>query len=88
MPLYPTLGVEGTANIFRDSEAKAVVTIGWFRKGVEESAAAAANVRHVLEPSDLEADAPAPRLPRASAKTTSPSSSTPRAARAIRAGSC
>ena len=31
VPLYPTLGVEATANIFRDSEAVAVVTIGWFR---------------------------------------------------------
>src|SRR2546430_12339273 len=31
VPLYPTLGVETTANIFRDSEAVAVATIGWFR---------------------------------------------------------
>src|SRR4030095_16362449 len=62
VPLYPTLGVEATANIFRDSEAKAVVTIGWFRKGVEESQAAASNIRHVLEPGDLEVagGAPAP----------------------------
>jgi acyl-CoA synthetase (AMP-forming)/AMP-acid ligase II len=65
VPLYPTLGVEGTANIFRDSEAKVVVTIGWFRKGVEESAAAAAGLRHVLEPSDLEAAAPRPTFPTA-----------------------
>src|SRR5437867_981160 len=28
VPLYPTLGVETTANIFRDSEAVAVATIG------------------------------------------------------------
>ena len=63
VPLYPTLGVDGTANIFRDSEATAVVTIGWFRKGVEESRAAAPNVRHVLDPSDLEADERAPALP-------------------------
>ncbi len=63
VPLYPTLGVEATANVFRDSEAKAVVTIGWFRKGVEESRAAAANVRHVLEPQDLEVDAPASSFP-------------------------
>jgi acyl-CoA synthetase (AMP-forming)/AMP-acid ligase II len=67
VPLYPTLGVEATANIFRDSEAKAVTTIGWFRKGVEESQAGAANIRHVLEPSDLEVDDPAPPLPRAGA---------------------
>jgi acyl-CoA synthetase (AMP-forming)/AMP-acid ligase II len=65
VPLYPTLGVEGTATIFRDSEAKVVVTIGWFRKGVEESAAAATNIRHVLEPSDLEVEAPRAALPTA-----------------------
>ncbi len=67
VPLYPTLGVEATANIFRDSEAKAVVTIGWFRQGVEESQAAAANIRHVLEPSDLEVDDGPPAFPTASA---------------------
>src|SRR5258706_1342525 len=65
VPLYPTLGVEATANIFRDSEAKAVVTIGWFRPGVEESQAAAPNIRHVLEPSDLEMDGPVPPFPAA-----------------------
>src|SRR6266481_128881 len=54
VPLYPTLGVEATAGIFRDSEAKAVVTIGWFRQGIEESRSAAANVLHVVEPGDLE----------------------------------
>ncbi len=63
VPLYPTLGVEATANVFRDSEAKAVVTIGWFRKGVDESQAAAPNIRHVLEPQDLEVDGPAPAFP-------------------------
>src|SRR5882672_12969976 len=63
VPLYPTLGVEATAGVFRDSEAKAVATIGWFRKGVEESQAAASNIRHVLEPQDLEVDGPAPVLP-------------------------
>jgi acyl-CoA synthetase (AMP-forming)/AMP-acid ligase II len=65
VPLYPTLGVEATANVFRDSEAKAVATIGWFRKGVEESQAAASNIRHVLEPQDLEVDGPAPAFPTA-----------------------
>ena len=65
VPLYPTLGVEATANIFRDSEAKVVATIGWFRSGVEESQAAAPNIRHVLEPSDLEVDDPAPAFPTA-----------------------
>src|ERR1700730_14802526 len=70
VPLYPTLGVEATAGIFRDSEAKAVVTIGWFRQGVEESQAAAANVRHVLEPSGLEVDDPPPPFPAASTDDT------------------
>jgi acyl-CoA synthetase (AMP-forming)/AMP-acid ligase II len=65
VPLYPTLGVEATANVFRDSEARAVATIGWFRKGVEESQSAAANIRHVLEPSDLEVDDRPPAFPTA-----------------------
>src|SRR5215470_11977484 len=62
VPLYPTLGVETTANIFRDSEAVAVATLGWFRTGVDESCALAPNVRMVLEPPDLDIDAPAPPL--------------------------
>src|SRR5258705_10375152 len=66
VPLYPTLGVEATANVFRDSEAKVVTTIGWFRKGVEESQADVSTMRHVLEPQDLEADAPLPAFPTAS----------------------
>src|SRR2546428_11597090 len=37
VPLYPTLGVETTANIFRDSEAVAVATIRWFRPGIDPS---------------------------------------------------
>ena len=40
-----------------------MATIGWFRPGVEESAAAAANIQHILEPTDLEADAPGPPFP-------------------------
>src|SRR2546422_203139 len=56
VPLYPTLGVETTAAIFRDSEAVAVTTIGWFRSGVDESCALAPNVRMVLEPPDLDAE--------------------------------
>jgi acyl-CoA synthetase (AMP-forming)/AMP-acid ligase II len=60
VPLYPTLGVEATASIFSDSEAVAVATIGWFRQGVDASMALAPNVRTVVEPSDLEVDAPAP----------------------------
>ena len=60
VPLYPTLGVEATAGIFRDSEAVAVATIGWFRKAVDESVALAPNVRMVLEPNELDSDAPPP----------------------------
>jgi acyl-CoA synthetase (AMP-forming)/AMP-acid ligase II len=62
VPLYPTLGVETTANIFRDSEAVAVATIGWFRTGVDQSRALAPNVGTVLEPPDLDVDAPRPML--------------------------
>ena len=63
VPLYPTLGVDATANIFRDAEARVVATIGWFRPGVEESRSAAARVRHVVEPSDLEVDDGPPAFP-------------------------
>jgi acyl-CoA synthetase (AMP-forming)/AMP-acid ligase II len=50
VPLYPTLGVDATAAIFRDSEAV----------GVDASVALAPNVRQVLEPNELDSDAPAP----------------------------
>src|SRR6266700_2124950 len=63
VPIYPTLGVEATANVCRHSEAKAVATIGWFRKDVEESQAGASNHRHVLEPQDLEVDDASPAFP-------------------------
>ena len=62
VPLYPTLGVEATANIFRDCDAVAVATIGWFRSGIEQSIALAPNVKQILEPPDLEVDVPAPPL--------------------------
>ena len=63
VPLYPTLGVEATSKILRDSEAVAVATIGWFRKGVDAAVELAPNVRAVLEPQDLEADDRLPALP-------------------------
>ncbi|MGH7419915.1 MAG: AMP-binding protein, partial [Candidatus Rokuibacteriota bacterium] len=62
VPLYPTLGVDATARIFRDSEAVAVTTIGWFRPGVDESVALARNIGTILEPTDLDREAPAPPL--------------------------
>ena len=58
VPLYPTLGVEATAHILRNAEARAVVTIGWFRKGVDDSVALAPRVSIVMEPNDLEIDGP------------------------------
>ena len=66
VPLYPTLGVETTANIFRDSEAVAVATVGWFRMGVDESCEQAPSVHTVLEPPDLELEAAPPPLVAAS----------------------
>ncbi len=60
VPLYPTLGVEATGGIFRDADAVAVATIGWFRPGVDQSVALAPNVRTIVEPNDLDADAAAP----------------------------
>ena len=62
VPLYPTLGVEATAKIFRNAEAVAVATIGWFRPSVDQSVALAPDVRVVLEPQELEDDGPTPPL--------------------------
>jgi acyl-CoA synthetase (AMP-forming)/AMP-acid ligase II len=62
VPLYPTLGVDATASILRNSEAVAVATIGWFRAGVEASAVLAPSVRMILEPTDLDVPAPPPRV--------------------------
>src|SRR5438046_3777677 len=66
VPLYPTLGVDATANIFRNSDAVAVVTVGWFRPGVDESAALAPNIRTILDPNDLDVDGTPPRQHEAS----------------------
>src|SRR5262245_65349623 len=60
VPLYPTLGVEATAAIFRDSQAVAVATIGWFRAGVDASVALAPDMRQVLEPNELDSDGTPP----------------------------
>ena len=60
VPLYPTLGVEATGGIFRNSDAVVVATIGWFRPGVDESVVLAPNVRAIVEPNDLDVDAEAP----------------------------
>jgi fatty-acyl-CoA synthase len=68
VPLYPTLGVEATAAIFRDSGAVLVATIGWFRKAVDASVALAPGVRAVLEPAELESDPPLTQFPEADAE--------------------
>jgi acyl-CoA synthetase (AMP-forming)/AMP-acid ligase II len=65
VPLYPTLGIEATAGIFRDSDAVAVATIGWFRRNVDASVAQAPNIRMVLEPAELESEPPMTRFPTA-----------------------
>ena len=62
VPLYPTLGEDATANIFRNSDAVAVATIGWFRSGVDKSVALAPNVGQVLDPTDLDVDGTPPPL--------------------------
>jgi acyl-CoA synthetase (AMP-forming)/AMP-acid ligase II len=63
VPLYPTLGVEATGNIFRDSEARAVATVGWFRREIEKAASASEDIKAILEPPDLDIDDPPPALP-------------------------
>jgi fatty-acyl-CoA synthase len=68
VPLYPTLGVEATSAIFRDSGAVLVATIGWFRKAVDASVALAPGVRAVLEPAELESEPPLTQFPEADAE--------------------
>jgi acyl-CoA synthetase (AMP-forming)/AMP-acid ligase II len=68
VPLYPTMGVESTAAILRDSDAVAVTTIGWFRKSVDASVTGAPGVRAVLEPAELESEPPLTRFPEADAE--------------------
>lgn len=65
VPIYPTLGAEAMANVFRNAETTAVVTIDWFRDGVESARAGAANVKHLLTLFDLEGGEPPPALPAA-----------------------
>ena len=62
VPIYPTLGEEATAAILRDSDSKAVATVGWFRRGVDKSVALAPNVRVVIEPNELDTDGAPPAV--------------------------
>jgi len=63
VPLYPTLGVEGTASILRNCQARAIATIGWFRKGVDESVGLTTGAPAILEPPDLDVEGRAPSAP-------------------------
>ena len=58
VPLYPTLDPELKARVFQSCEARAVVTIDWFRADVEAARAAAPELRHLLTPDALEAGPP------------------------------
>jgi acyl-CoA synthetase (AMP-forming)/AMP-acid ligase II len=54
VPLYPTLAPELKARVLRSAEARAVVTIDWFRADVEAARAEAPDVRHLVTPDVLE----------------------------------
>jgi fatty-acyl-CoA synthase len=54
VPLYPTLDPELKARVFRSCEARAVVTIDWFRADVEAARAEAPDLRHLLTPDVLD----------------------------------
>jgi acyl-CoA synthetase (AMP-forming)/AMP-acid ligase II len=54
VPLYPTLDPELKARVLRSCEARAVVTIDWFRPDVETARAEAPDVRDLLTPDVLE----------------------------------
>ena len=45
VPIYPTLGIDAMANIFRNCDARTVVCFDWFRESVEASRAGATAVR-------------------------------------------
>ncbi len=63
VPLYPTLAPELKARIFRNAEARAVVTVDWFHDDVEAARAEAPDMRHYLTPDGLDTGAPPARLP-------------------------
>jgi acyl-CoA synthetase (AMP-forming)/AMP-acid ligase II len=54
VPLYPTLDPELKARVLRSCEARAVVTIDWFRADVETARAEAPDLRYLLTPDVLE----------------------------------
>jgi acyl-CoA synthetase (AMP-forming)/AMP-acid ligase II len=62
VPLYPTLEPELKARIFRSAEARAVVTVDWFRDDVEAARAEAPGMGHYLTPDRLETGSPLARV--------------------------
>jgi acyl-CoA synthetase (AMP-forming)/AMP-acid ligase II len=58
VPLYPTLDTELKGKVFRSCEARAVVTIDWFRADVETARAAAPDLRHLVMPDVLDLGTP------------------------------
>ncbi|HEY7601078.1 MAG TPA: AMP-binding protein [Methylomirabilota bacterium] len=58
VPLYPTLEPDLKARVFRNSEARAVVTIDWFRADIEAAQAAAPDLRDLVTPDILDAGSP------------------------------
>jgi acyl-CoA synthetase (AMP-forming)/AMP-acid ligase II len=60
VPLYPTLEPELKARIFRSCEARAVVTIDWFRADVEAARAEAPALAHVVAPDQLDGGSAVP----------------------------
>ena len=84
VPLYPTLDPELKARVLKSCEARAVVTIDWFRADIETALAEAPDARHLLTPDALETGTPVPAPIRAAEDAvcflqyTSGSTSTPR----------
>ena len=54
VPLYPTLDSELKAKVFQSCEARAVVTIDWFRADIEAARAEAPDLRDLLTPDVLD----------------------------------
>jgi acyl-CoA synthetase (AMP-forming)/AMP-acid ligase II len=54
VPLYPTLEADLKARVLQSCEARAVVTIDWFRADVEAARAGAPDLRHLLTPDALD----------------------------------
>jgi len=67
VPLYPILGVEEMAALLADSEAKAVITVDWFRENVQKAQARCPTLSRIISPYDFVASASPPSLRRLTA---------------------